>query len=121
MRKSTKAALLSGLVFPGLGHLYLKRWVAGILIAGVAACATWFIVSVTVDIASDIARKIESGAVAPDVNTINSVMSQQLAGSEQAVNIATIVLAVCWVAGVVGSLWQGRSLDEPEAGGQRDQ
>ena len=57
MKKSTKAVLLSGLVFPGLGHLYLKRWLEGILLTGVAAYAAYLIVSITLGIALDIVQK----------------------------------------------------------------
>jgi TM2 domain-containing membrane protein YozV len=111
VKKSTKAVLLSGLVFPGLGHLYLKRWVEGILLTGVAAYAAYFVVSITMGVALDIAQKIESGEVPSDIDSMTNLVTQQLSGSEQAMNIATIVWAACWVVGIVGSYWQGRTQD----------
>jgi TM2 domain-containing membrane protein YozV len=114
MQKSTKAVLLSALVFPGAGHLYLKRWVEGILLAGVAAYALYFIVSLAMDIALDISSRIESGAVSPDIDSITTLVSQQLAGVEQASNLASIVLVVCWVLGMVGAYWQGRVQDKAD-------
>lgn len=112
MKKATKAVLLSALVFPGTGQLYLKRWVSGALLFGIAAYALYFIVSVAVDAAVEIVGKIESGAVAADVETVTQLVTQQLSGSEQATNIASIALGICWLLGVVGGYLQGRVQDE---------
>jgi TM2 domain-containing membrane protein YozV len=108
VKRSTKAMLLSGLIFPGAGHFYLKRWIEGILLSGAAACALYFIVSVALNTALDIAGQIESGAVAADVGAITERVAQQLQATEGATNLATIILTVCWVMGIVGSYWQGR-------------
>jgi len=115
MKKSTKAVLLSALVFPGLGHLYLKRWVAGVVLSGVAAFAVYYIFSIAMSIALDVSRQIETGAIPPDVATVTSVVTQQLSGIEQATNLATVTLLVCWVIGIVGSWWRGRTQDKLDA------
>ena len=117
MKKATKAALLSGLVFPGLGHLYLKRWVTGALLAGVTTYAVYTIVSVMLRVTRDIARQIESGAVSANVETITQLVEQQLAGSEQATSIASWVLLGCWIIGIVGAYLQGRLQDARDATG----
>ena len=108
MKRSTKAALLSGLVFPGTGHFYLKRWVEGILLSAAAAIAVYFIASVSWHTAMDIAGQIQRGAVADDVGTITALAEQQLQASEEKTNLATFVLTASWVIGIVGSYWQGR-------------
>ena len=111
MKKSTKAVLLSALVFPGLGHLYLKRWAVGVVLSGVAAYAVYVITSVTLRIAMDVVQKIESGGATPDIDTISRLVNQQLSGSEQATNMATIAFAACWLMGIVGSYLHGRAQD----------
>ncbi|HEY6131801.1 MAG TPA: hypothetical protein VIV27_07265 [Halioglobus sp.] len=111
MKKATKAALLSGLVFPGVGHLYLKRWIPGLLLIGVAGYFVYSISSDVMGITMDIVQQIESGAVSSDIDTINQLVSQQLSGREQAMNMATMAFAACWVVGVVGAWWQGRAQD----------
>lgn len=116
MKKSTKAVLLSGLVLPGLGHLYLKRWVAGFLLSGVAVYAIYFIGSVVVSTALDLTQKIESGAVPLDIDTMSRLVSQQLSGSEQAANMATMAFGASWVIGIIGAYWQGRAQDKKETG-----
>lgn len=114
MRKATKAALLSGLVFPGLGHLYLKRWVTGIVLAGVAAYSLYTIVSVLMRVTRHVVLQVESGRVDADIESLTAVVAQQLSGSEHATNIATTVLMGCWIVGVVGAYLHGRLQDKRE-------
>jgi TM2 domain-containing membrane protein YozV len=118
LKKSTKAVLLSGLVFPGLGHFYLKRWVTGVALSGVAAFAVYYISSIAMTIALDVSRRIETGAIPADIATVTNVVSQQFSGIEQATNVASITLLVCWVTGVVGSYWQGQTQDKLDAAGE---
>ena len=96
MKRSTKAALLSGLIFPGIGHMYLKRYV--------------------VTTALEVAEKIqsESGGVALDMGAITDLVSQQSSGAEQPTNIAMIALVVCWVVGIADSYRQGRTQERVE-------
>ena len=108
MQRSSKAMLLSGLVFPGAGHFYLKRWIEGVVLAGAAGCALYYIVSVAASTALDIVGQIETGVVRADPAVISELVAQQLQGSAGATSLATIVLTVCWVTGIVGSYWQGR-------------
>lgn len=109
MKRSTKAALLSGLVFPGIGHMYLKRYVHGIMLSAGAASAMYFIVSVVVNTALEVTEKIQSGGVPLDVGAITDLVSQQPSSAEQPANIAMIVLVACWVIGVADSYRQGRA------------
>lgn len=112
MKKSTKAALLSALVFPGIGHLYLKQWVVGLLLLIVAVVATGYIGTVVMGTASVIVEKIQSGAVPPDIDTITALVQQQTSGIEQSIDTAKIIWLICWVVGIAGSYWQGRAQDK---------
>jgi uncharacterized membrane protein len=111
VKRSTKAALLSGLIFPGIGHLYLKRYVHGITLCVASAAAIYFIASVAVTTALEVTKKIqsESGGVALDMAAIMDLVSQRSSGDEQSMNIATVALVVCWVIGIVDSYRQGRA------------
>jgi TM2 domain-containing membrane protein YozV len=116
MKRSTKAALLSGLVFPGLGHIYLKRYVQGILLVFGAALAMYFVVSTAVHTALDVVEKIEGGGVSLDVKAINDLVSQQSRGTEQLTNIATIALLAFWVIGIADSYRVGRAQERAKEG-----
>ena len=115
MKRSIKAALLSGLIFPGIGHIYLKRYIHGTVLAACAATALYFIVSTAVATALEIAEQIESGAVPLDMVTITELASRRSSGAEQSMNLATIALVACWIIGVADSYRQGRARDKGEA------
>jgi uncharacterized membrane protein len=114
MKRSTKAVLLSGLVFPGIGHMYLKRYACGIILSVGAAYAMYFIVSAVVTTVLEVAENIqsESGGIPLDMSTITDLVSQQSAGAEQPTNIAMIVLVLCWIIGIVDSYRQGRAQEK---------
>lgn len=109
MKKSTKAALLSAFVFPGAGHIYLKKYVAGILLAGVSFAAVYYVIAKTVEMAVEISEKIQSGDVPLDVGAITDLVSQQSGGADaKMLNIATTALVICWLIGIVDSYRAGR-------------
>lgn len=115
MKKATKAALLSGLVFPGLGNLYLKHWRSGVLLAGVAGYALYAFVAAVMRIALDVSAKIENGMVPADTESVTLLVTQQLAAVEQVTNIASLALVGCWLIGIVSAYWLGRVQDLKEA------
>lgn len=112
MRKSTVAVILSGCVFPGAGHFYLRRWSFGIVLMGVAASAIYYILSVSLSIALELSAEIQSGIIPVDINTVTSLVSEQLSAAAQSVNLAKTLLLACWVIGVVSVYWQGRALEK---------
>ena len=109
MRYSVKAALLSGLVFPGIGHLDLRRNLRGVLLAAGAAALSYFIISVAVDSAFDIVGKIQSGDVPLNVDSISELMSKASQSNERSTDIATMILFALWVIGIVDSYREGRA------------
>jgi hypothetical protein len=113
VKKSTKAALLSAFVFPGVGHIYLKRYVPGILLSGTSFAAIYYLVSKAVERALEISEKIQSGEVELDVEAITEMVSQQSRGADaQLLNIATTVLIICWIVGIIDSYRAGRSREK---------
>jgi len=109
MKKPTKAALLSALVFPGVGHFFLKRYLSAAVLAGAAFVALYVLVSSAVDRALEIVDKIQRGEIQPDIAVITELVSKQPTGTEaQIINIATAVLIIAWLIGVVDSYRVGR-------------
>src|SRR5215472_18669778 len=108
MRYSTKAALLSGLVFPGVGHLYLRRWLRGTLLAAGAAVLSYFLVSTAVNSAMDIAGKIEGGDVPLTEEAISALVSKASQENERSTDIASAILLALWAIGIVDSYREGR-------------
>lgn len=112
MRKSTKAVLLSALVFPGVGHVFLRLYSRGIVLAGVSFASLYYLVSTAVEQAMQITAKIQSGDVPLDVAAISDLVSRQSMGAvAQLQTVATVALTVCWVVGIVDSYRVGRTGD----------
>ena len=113
MKKSTKAALLSAFIFPGVGHFYLKSYKAGLLLAGASFAAIYYLMAKAVERAFEISEKIQSGAVPLDSEAINQLVSQPSSGADASMlNIATTALVICWLIGVVDSYRVGRARDK---------
>src|SRR5262252_4555397 len=112
MKYSIKAALLSGLVFPGVGHLYLKRWWRGVVLAVGAAAVSYFLVSVAVNSAMEIAGKIEGGNVPLNAEAISAMVSKASQRNERSTDIATVILLALWAIGIVDSYREGRARDK---------
>lgn len=113
MRKSTKAALLSGLVFPGVGHLVLKRYVQGAILIIVSLVAMWLLVTGTVNRAMDVVDRIESGEVAMDSASIQAAVSDSgNAAGFTAEDASAYVLLIAWLVGIVDCIRLGRGTDK---------
>lgn len=110
MKKHTKAVLLSGLVFPGMGHLYLKRVLPGVVLLGTALTSVYFLLSSILEKAFIISNKIQSGDMPLDVAAISEFAAKQSTGADgRLLNIATYTLLICWVIGMVDAYRVGRS------------
>lgn len=113
MKKSTKAILLSTLVFPGAGHFYLKKLIPGVILAGFSLLCLYFIVSITVENVLKIVDEIESGNISADITTITELMSQQYSGEDDSFYpLIWPSLIFIWFAGIVDSYRVGCLVDK---------
>ncbi|KAA3629987.1 MAG: hypothetical protein DWQ09_02335 [Proteobacteria bacterium] len=109
MSKSIKAALLSALLFPGIGHFYLKKPIPGTVLAVTAFAALYVLVSNALERAMQISDQILSGTVQPDPAAISQLLAQQPAGTEDTLlGIAPAALLTVWLIGIVGAFRAGR-------------
>lgn len=104
MRKSTRAALLSGLVFPGIGQLYLKRRWRGVVLAGLALLALGTVVTVAVERALAIVDRILSGEIPVDAATISALVTASDDADSLTVSVAGSLLVACWLLGILDAL-----------------
>ena len=113
LNKPMKAVLLSALVFPGAGHVALKKYIPGAVLAGAAFAGLYILVTRMLERALQIAQKLQSGEARLDTSTIVKLVSEQGPRSEaQLLNIATAVLLVVWLIGIVDSYRVGRLQDK---------
>jgi len=109
MRKSVKAALLSGLVFPGAGQLWLKCYLRGAsLIVLVMVCLA-VIVQKASQQAYQILEKMESQTGAVDMVAL--LQSASKAPDDLMTTSASTILVICWLIGMVDAYIAGRKKD----------
>lgn len=109
MSKSIKAALWSGLVFPGAGHLYLKRYGRGVVLIAVSAICLVIIASKAAAQVMAVLGQIEAEGGMIDPSRVSELASRAtVAADTPALSTAIMVLIVCWVLGLVDAYRLGR-------------
>ena len=102
MTRSIKAALLSGLIFPGIGHLVLIQYLRGSILILFTLIALSVIVTVAVRRALSIVDSINGCEILVESGTITELVSSSIRSADNLiVNISLIVVAACWVIGII--------------------
>lgn len=102
MKKAIKAVLLSAFIFPGAGHLLLKRYLSALILATTALVATYLLIAKVLENAMLIVDKIQRGEVGADITTISELVAQQpstdgLLGT----NMMSIILLITWLVAMI--------------------
>jgi len=104
MKRSSKAALLSGLIFPGIGHIVLKQYLRGSVLMLFALVALSVIVARIYQRALTVVDRINSGDIPVDAGAIAEMVSNSTSAADSLIeNIALLVLAACWLIGIIDS------------------
>jgi hypothetical protein len=106
MNRSVKAALISALVLPGAGHLYLKRRARACLFLLPTLAAVAVFLNDAMEQATTIAGEIMAGAMAPDPLAMAARLEQQSGGA--LATVAAAVMVVCWIGAAVDAYLLGR-------------
>ena len=106
MSRSTNAMLLSALVLPGAGQLYLKHVLRGMVLIVVSVVCLWIIGDSMWQQASVVLDQLQSGEAALDPGHI-AELAAQTPGSANS-GTATWVLIGCWLGGLIDTYWLGK-------------
>lgn len=99
-----KAVLLSTFVYPGAGHILLKKYAASVILIAAASVALYILVSNTLTKAMLISDKIINGEVQPDIEVIRElIVTLQTPAEVQAINISTVIIIIAWLIGIIDS------------------
>ncbi len=113
MKRSSKAALLSGLVFPGIGHIVLKQYLRGSVLLFFALVAFSVFVTSVFQRALTIVDRINSGDIPVETGAIAEMVSNSTNGADSLIqNISVIVLGACWLIGIIDSYRLGIAQEE---------
>ena len=112
MNNAIKGALLSGLVFPGLGQLVLRQYRRGILVMLAVSISLAVIMVKAILIARDILQKVELQGDAIDMQAITDAATREsLQSGSVTLNLLLIVIIICWIAATADAYRIGRKLD----------
>jgi TM2 domain-containing membrane protein YozV len=113
LKKSLKAALLSGLIFPGVGQFWLKHAVRGIVLVAAVSLSLAIIVVAVSQQALAILEKIESEGSAVDLVAIVNAANAS-SSADGAVRIASLLLVSCWVISIIDAYVLGFKKDQED-------
>jgi hypothetical protein len=120
MKKTIKAALLSGLVFPGFGQLTLKRYKRGILIILLVCIAVLIIAGMATHTAYEILKKeLQYGIV--DFSRLLDLAHHYSKGKNPYYYACITLIICCWAYSIIDALIFGdRKTDKTEASSPPD-
>lgn len=112
MKNALKGALLSGLVFPGLGQIVLKHHRKGAFLIFVVLSGLVMFVTLAVRQAMVVLEKIQAAGGALDAATINRTAHQVATDkASQLLNFLLFFLIICWIFGMVDAYRLGKKKD----------
>jgi hypothetical protein len=115
MKTAIKAALLSALVFPGVGQMYLKRYVRGLIpmVLTLAGLGVW-IAQATVGALQEL-EKIQTQGGLADLNAVaNRAVASSASGDWYSPLIMPMIV-VCWLFSVIDAYMLGKGKEPPTA------
>jgi hypothetical protein len=115
MKHSVKGALLSAVVFPGLGQVVLKHYKRGVALMVTVSVGLVVIVVRATQEALAILSKIEAEGGAIDMAEISNAVNRATSFPQSLVfNSFLLLIAFCWVYGIVDAYRIGNKKDEEE-------
>jgi hypothetical protein len=115
MNNSLKGALLSGLVFPGLGQVVLKHYKRGAVIMLTVLASLSVVVIKAIQLALSILENIDSEGVGISMRDISDAATQASTTSgSTTLNLVSFLLILCWIIGVVDAYRIGKKKDIEE-------
>ena len=113
MKASSKAALLSALVFPGLGQMYLKRYIRGLIpMVLVLTGLVVLIVQATVSalqVLDKIQIQLQGGTV--DMNAVSNLAAGSSTHGGPYSSLISLGIAGCWIFSVIDAYLLGKEKD----------
>ncbi len=118
MKVSYKAALLSALVFPGVGHLYLKRRLRGLVIlffvvAGLGYLI-WSAAAATLDRLDDAMLKVQGGAT--NLKALSEIVGSKMSTADPYLDAVFYVTVFFWIFSVIDAYRIGKRREIQDKG-----
>jgi hypothetical protein len=112
MKNSMKGALLSGLVFPGLGQIALKHYWRGFALVLAVMAGLYIMIVTAVQQAYVILDTLEAEGGMPDSDTINQAAARAATASDSPmITAVSVLILVCWIVGIIDAWRIGKQKD----------
>jgi hypothetical protein len=112
MTNSLKGALLSGLVLPGLGQVFLKHYKRGAVLILTVLVSLSVIVMKAVQHALVVLEKIESEGGAITMHSISKATARASSTFDSVtVSFFTLLIILCWIIGIIDAYRIGKKRD----------
>ncbi|NQZ22369.1 MAG: hypothetical protein HRT53_09960 [Colwellia sp.] len=112
MKKATKAALLSALVYPGVGQLLYQAYWRAFLLVAVFSVAVYYYVKEVVSKYQPLIDKVTSGEVGLNSQALAFEISKNpIILDPQLVSTLTYILITCWLVGIIDAYRSGIKKD----------
>lgn len=115
MNNSLKGAFYSGLVFPGLGQIILKRYQRGVVLILTVSAGMVVIIIKAVQQAFAILEMIESAGGSVNMNTITDAAAKASTDSDSLIiKLLLLLILFCWIFGIIDAYRIGSIKDRED-------
>ncbi len=105
MKRSTKAALLSALVFPGAGHLYLQKHTKALIYIVLGFISLYLFFNQLIEKAQALSDKVLSGKIPLNVDAIAQAAAlESIQVDNNYVFLSTAIFLVIWLIAIIDCL-----------------
>ena len=101
MKPQYKAALLSGLVFPGVGYFPFKRYYRGAVIIALTSISLFGLIQITLMKTQILIDQVIAGEVSQDLPSMLAAMEHISQISMGWQDYAGYILLACWLVSIV--------------------
>ncbi|ARN73637.1 hypothetical protein [Oceanicoccus sagamiensis] len=109
MSSPTKAVLLSGLIFPGAGHLYLKSYPKAISLVLLVVICLGFYIAEAIKQSQTVISQIDASNTPLSEEEITALIYKSVENTDTTMIAAvSFTLIGCWVFGVIDSYRLGK-------------
>ena len=111
MKTAIKAALLSALVFPGLGQMYLKRYVRGLIPMVLVLAGLGVLIARATVGALQVLDKMQTQGGTVDLNAVSNLAAASSASSTWYSTLIMTAIVGCWLFSVIDAYMLGKGKD----------
>jgi hypothetical protein len=102
MKASMKAALLSALVYPGVGQLFYHAYRRAVFFILIFTITAYFYIEEAVSKYQPLIDKVKSGELALNGQALaNEISKNPILLDPKLVSLLTYILLICWLVGIV--------------------